>query len=135
MPHVLRWWGQPDPCEGYADPNVARWIVSTAGRAFAYLQDYPVHAWPNHHFADLPFGTRGIDLYIGPGDLVGRGHGVGLAHAAVARLFDDGAPVIATDPHPENARAIAVFRKAGFVASGPPRDSAWGPILPMVARR
>ncbi|SMC14637.1 hypothetical protein ROA7745_04506 [Roseovarius aestuarii] len=50
-------------------------------------------------------------------------------------LFDEGATVIATDPHPDNARAIAVYKKLGFEPSGLPQETKWGLILPMLARR
>ncbi len=50
-------------------------------------------------------------------------------------LFNEGAPVIGTDPHPANERAIAVYRKLGFEPSGPPRDTRWGLILPMLAKQ
>ena len=94
-----------------------------------------MHGWDDHHFAALPKGARGIDQYIGDPDMIGAGHGTGFIGARMQILFDAGAPVIATDPHPENARAIAVYRKLGFAPVGPPQETQWGLILPMVARR
>jgi aminoglycoside 6'-N-acetyltransferase len=41
--------------------------------------------------------------------------------------------VVATDPHPDNARAIAACEKAGFRIAGNPVQSEWGLILPMEA--
>ncbi|MGK9283852.1 acetyltransferase [Sinorhizobium meliloti] len=62
-PHVRAWWGSDGSHDAadLADPRVARWIVSTAERPFAFMQDYTVHGWENHHFAELPEGSRGID--------------------------------------------------------------------------
>lgn len=136
-PHVREWWGSDEPYDAadLADPRVARWIVSLAERPFAFIQDYTVHGWDNHHFADLPKGARGIDQYIGVPDLVGVGHGSAFIRARMQALFEDGAPVIATDPHPDNARAIAVYEKLGFVPSGPIQQTQWGLILPMLAKR
>jgi len=135
-PHVRAWWGSGEPYdeEKLADPRVARWIVSFMGRPFAFMQDYAVHGWENHHFANLPKGSRGIDQYIGDPGLVGAGHGSALIGARMQALFDAQAPVIATDPHPENERAIAVYRKLGFEPFGPPKETQWGLILPMIAR-
>ncbi len=132
-PHMRAWWGTDAPygAEELNDPRVARWIVSTENRPFAFMQDYAVHGWENHHFAALPKGTRGIDQYIGDPDMIGHGHGTAFIAARMQVLFDAGAPVIATDPHPDNARAIAVYTKLGFAAYGPPRDTEWGLILPM----
>lgn len=99
------------------------------------MQDYTVHGWEDHHFAELPKGSRGIDQYIGDPEMIGVGHGSAFIGARMQTLFDQGAPVIATDPHPDNERAIAVYRKLGFEPSGPPQETKWGLILPMLARR
>ena len=132
-PHVREWWDDIEPgfIEDFQDPRVTRWIVALDGRPFAYMQDYTVHGWQNHHFFDLPPGARGIDQFIGEPDLIGKGHGPAFIAGRLQTLFDEGVPVIATDPHPENARAIAAYEKAGFKAFGPPRDTPWGRILPM----
>ena len=134
-PEVAHWWGGGDTfdAEGLADPRLARWIVSCGGTPFAYLQDYDVHGWPDHHFADLPAPSRGIDQFIGSPAMRDRGHGARMVAAHLRRLVAAGARVVATDPHPDNARAIACYRRAGFHVAGPARDSAWGRILPMHA--
>ncbi|MEM8788057.1 MAG: GNAT family N-acetyltransferase [Pseudomonadota bacterium] len=132
-PHVRAWWDAPEPdaAAPLPDPRVVRWIVEIADRPFAYMQDYTVHGWADHPFFHLPTGARGIDQFIGEADMVGKGHGPGFITARLMTLFADGAPVVATDPHPDNARAIAAYRKAGFRQIGPPRDTRWGRILPM----
>ncbi|MEM9843207.1 MAG: GNAT family N-acetyltransferase [Pseudomonadota bacterium] len=134
-PHVRAWWDSDAPYnqEELSNPRVSRFIVSFDGRPFAFMQDYAVHGWEDHHFAHLPTGARGIDQYIGDPKMIGVGHGTAFMGARMKVLFDDGAPVIATDPHPDNARAIAVYKKLGFEPSGPPQDTEWGRILPMLA--
>lgn len=136
-PHVREWWNADEPYdqEKLSDPRVSRWIVSIDERPFAFMQDYTVHGWENHHFAKLPKGSRGIDQYIGDPEMVGIGHGSAFIGARMQVLFDEGAPVIATDPHPENKRAISVYRKLGFEPAGPAEETQWGLILPMLARR
>lgn len=136
-PHVSAWW-DPDgsyDAEDLADARVARWIVSTGGRPFAFMQDYTVHGWDDHHFAGLPEGSRGIDQFIGEPEMIGVGHGSAFIGARVRALFEAGAPVIGTDPHPDNTRAIAVYSKLGFEPMGPARETQWGLILPMAAKR
>ena len=128
-PHVIEWWGEPDvedPEETLADARVAMWMVAHDGRPFAYAQDYGPHDWPGHPFAHLPAGARGIDQYIGEPDLVGRGHGSAFVRAHCDRLFSAGAPAVGTDPHPDNARAIRAYEKAGFVIASAPLDTRWG---------
>lgn len=136
-PHVSEWWDSVEPTgeRELCDPRVARWIVSIAGRPFAYMQDYTVHGWENHHFFGLPKGSRGIDQFIGEPDMIGKGHGSAFIAERLHVLFEDGAPVIATDPDPENARAIAAYKKAGFRAFGSPQETPWGRILPMKTSR
>lgn len=134
-PHVRAWWDGPEPDNerDFEDPRVTRWIVKTGGRPIGYMQDYTVHGWDNHHFRELPKGSRGIDQFIGEPDMVGKGHGPAFIAQRLQRLFKEGAPVIATDPDPGNAQAIAAYRKAGFLEFGPPQDTPWGRILPMKA--
>lgn len=136
-PHVHEWWDSDAPYdeEKLADPRVARWIVSLAERPFAFMQDYTVHGWEDHHFAKLPKGSRGIDQYIGAPEMIGVGHGSEFVSARMQALFDEGVPVIATDPHPDNERAIAVYKKLGFEPFGPLQETQWGLILPMMVRR
>lgn len=136
-PHVGEWWDASEPYSAadLADIRVARWIVSHAARPFAFMQDYAVHGWDEHHFSYLPKGSRGIDQFIGEADMVGVGHGSAFIAKRMQSLFDAGAPVIATDPHPDNERAIAVYRKLGFEPAGSPQETRWGLILPMLVRR
>lgn len=136
-PHVQDWWDDDDPfdAEELADARVSRWIVSIDGTPFAYMQDYAVHGWDEHHFAHLPTGTRGIDQYIADANLLGQGHGPAFIAARLKQLFDDGAPMIATDPNPDNARAISAYEKLGFQSLGPAQDTEWGTIQPMGLHR
>lgn len=136
-PHVREWWDRDEPYseEEINDARVARWIVEINGHPFAFMQDYTVHGWDQHHFGHLPKGSRGIDQYIGDLGMLGVGHGSAFIQARVQSLFDAGAPVVATDPHPGNGRAIAVYKKIGFEISGAPQKTEWGPILPMQATR
>ncbi|MEX0311501.1 MAG: GNAT family N-acetyltransferase [Tateyamaria sp.] len=136
-PHVQTWWGsfEPTTAEEFADPRVARWIVSYESMPFAYMQDYTVHGWEDHHFFHLPRDARGIDQFIGLHDMIGRGLGPAFIAERVRTLFSEGAPAVATDPDPANAQAIAAYKKAGFHVSGAPQDTRWGRILPMVIWR
>ena len=135
QPHVRKWWDIDEPYDAakLADPRVSRLIVSLGKTRFAFMQDYTVHGWEGHHFAHLPKGTRGIDQYIGDPNMVGIGHGTGFISARMKELFDAGAPMIATDPHPDNARAISAYKKLGLTPAGPSQSTHWGLVLPMVA--
>ncbi len=133
QPHVSEWWDSEEPTstDDLKDHRVARWIVSLDNTPFAYMQDYTVHGWSDHPFFDLPEGSRGIDQFIGDPNMTGQGHGPAFIAQRTAALFQSGAPVIATDPHPKNTRAIAAYQKAGFKVIRPAEETQWGPILPM----
>lgn len=133
-PHVAEHWGPPeeeDPEETLADARIAMWIVEHEGGPFAYAQDYSPHDWPDHPFAHLPAGARGMDQYIGEPDMIGRGHGSAFVRAHCDRLFAAGAAAIGTDPHPDNKRAIRACEKAGFAIAAGPLETPWGRALLM----
>ena len=111
------------------------WIVSHAGRPFAFAQDYDVHGWANHPFAHLSSGSRGIDQFIGEPDMVGRGHGSAFVRAHADRLFAAGAPAVGTDPHPDNRRAVRAYENAGFRVTDGPLNTLWGRALLMERHR
>jgi aminoglycoside 6'-N-acetyltransferase len=134
-PHVREWWGDPDEqfslVSGDLDePAMDQFIVLAGNRPFGYLQCYKLTAW-NTGLGPQPEGTRGIDQFIGEGDMIGRGHGSAFIRAFVDEQFRNGLPRMVTDPDPLNARALRAYEKAGFV-----RDRAVetpdGPALLMV---
>jgi aminoglycoside 6'-N-acetyltransferase len=118
-PEVKRWWG--DPGEQYDlisgdlnEPAMDQYIVSTRDAPFGYLQCYDLTAW-NSGFGDQPKGTRGIDLFIGEGDMIGRGHGSALIRTFVDSRLRTNALRMVTDPDPGNKRAIRAYQNAGFI--------------------
>lgn len=137
-PHVREWWeddeGLAEAEEAYADPDTWQYIVHLGDRPIGYIQAYDPHAWPGHHFGDQPPGARGVDQYIGEADLLNQGHGPAFIRQFCDRLIAAGAPVVCTDPHPDNARAIRAYEKAGFATYGGPVDTDWGRSL-LMARR
>ena len=116
---VARWWGDPDEelalVTGDLDqPLMRQWIVAYENRPFAYVQAYPVQAWPQPHLAALPNGTVAVDAFIGVPDMIGRGHGSAFVRAYADGLLNSGTPRVVTDPDPVNTRAIRAYEKAGF---------------------
>jgi aminoglycoside 6'-N-acetyltransferase len=118
-PHVAEWWDDPEAgiasIRDHIDSiSVEPLIVELSGKPIAYLQSYDPHLEDDHPYSDQPFGTLGIDLSIGPGEMVGIGHGSAIVRQFVEELFAEGAPRVIIDPHPDNARAIRAYEKAGF---------------------
>jgi aminoglycoside 6'-N-acetyltransferase len=135
-PHVAEWWTDGVEASlaeiGQAMDSIDTepLIVELSGRPIAYLQSYDPHLEDDHPYQDQPFGTLGIDLSIGPAELVGIGHGSAIVQQFVEALFDEGAPRVIIDPHPDNRRAIRAYEKAGFRAIGR-RSSRYGDVVLM----
>ena len=118
-PEVVHWWGKPEEQirlleEDLNEPGMTMRIVSFHGRPFAYAQHYAVHTWPQPHFACLPLGSRAIDAFIGEPAMVGKGHGSAFLRLLAEQLIEEGAPLVAIDPHVHNIRARRAYEKAGF---------------------
>ncbi|WP_189350436.1 GNAT family N-acetyltransferase [Mesorhizobium sp. M1E.F.Ca.ET.045.02.1.1] len=134
-PHVAEWWDNPEKeiaeiRAHLSSVSVEPLIVELDGRPVAYLQSYDPHLEDDHPYADQPFGTLGIDLSIGPPELVGIGHGPAIVRQFVEELFEEGAPRVIIDPHPDNGRAIRAYEKAGFRPIGR-RQSEYGDVVLM----
>ena len=129
------WWGDAAAelalIEGHLDsPSVEQLIVELGGRPIAYLQSYDPHLEDDHPYRDQPFGTIGVDLSIGPAELVGIGHGSAMLRQFSELLFSEGAPRAIIDPHPDNVRALRAYAKAGFHPLGA-RSSIYGEVVLM----
>jgi aminoglycoside 6'-N-acetyltransferase len=136
-PHAAEWWDDPETEIGHIGEHidseaVEPLIVELNGRPIAYLQSYDPHLEDDHPYQDQPFGTLGIDITIGPPDMLGIGHGSAIVRQFVDELFAEGTPRVIIDPDPTNVRAIRAYEKAGFQAFDT-RTSIYGPAL-MMAR-
>ncbi len=123
-PHIARVWATPE--EGVAkiashlsQAHVAPYLIVEDEQPVGYLQLYlanPDEFWSAH---DLPRETYGLDLFIGPPQLVGRGLGTRAIRLAVRHLWAlPDAARLHIDPSPDNAAAIHAYGKAGFVPVG-----------------
>src|ERR1700712_5783598 len=94
LPHVRRWWGDPDEQFGLVsgdldEPAMDQFMVWTDDRPFAYLQCYELTAW-NGGLGPQPPDARGIDQLIGEADMLDRGHGSGFIRAFADNLLRGG---------------------------------------------
>ncbi|TKW66754.1 MAG: acetyltransferase [Paracoccus denitrificans] len=126
-PHWREWWGDDDA-------ETALWRDMISGRdstrpflfhldgepvgyiQYWFIRDARVEPWITQApwVAELPDDAIGVDLSIGPADLLSRGIGARALAAFVAKLRRDGHQTIIIDPDPANARAIRAYEKAGF---------------------
>jgi aminoglycoside 6'-N-acetyltransferase len=135
-PHVAEWWTDgveaslAEIGEAMDGIDTEPLMVELSGKPIAYLQSYDPHLEDDHPYRDQPFGTLGIDLSIGPAELVGIGHGSAIVKQFVEEVFAEGAPRVIIDPHPDNSRAIRAYEKAGFREIGR-RSSVYGDAVLM----
>jgi aminoglycoside 6'-N-acetyltransferase len=118
-PHVAEWWGEVDDelasiAASMSSIETRPMIVELDGRPIAYLQYYDPHLEEGHPYQDQPKGTLGIDVSVGPPQMLGIGHGSAIVRQLAGELFAGGAPRVVIDPHPDNACAIRAYEKAGF---------------------
>ncbi len=128
-PHVARWWNVAP----YEASDVAAVAAELAGDAalegheslvvllydvpVGYVQTYNAGRASGDWWPDEGDAVRGLDVLLGEVTLTGRGLGPRIVRAVCARLFEDaGVESIIVDPHPDNARSIRAFEKAGFAA-------------------
>lgn len=128
-PHVAEWWDRDWTLrqlrEHYLDhagePRATRaWIATHGPEPIGFIQRYGVMDSGEGWWEDeTDPGAVGIDLFLADGHRLGQGLGSAMIRAFVAMLFEDEAvTVVQTDPSPENRRAIAAYRKAGFREAG-----------------
>lgn len=144
-PHVAEWWDRDWTLrqlrEHYLDhagePRATRaWIAIYGPERIGFIQRYGVMGSGEGWWEDeADPGAVGIDLFLADGHCLGQGLGSAMIRAFVAMLFEDEAvTVVQTDPSPENRRAIAAYRKAGFREAGLVRTPD-GPAMLMRCNR
>ena len=114
-PAIYRWWGgHPVRREeiqqkytGLRGPQVDSYIIEESGTPVGYIQ-----SWQETE------SSCGIDIFLEP-TKQGRGLGTDAVCALTRYLtMSEEKHVITADPAPDNVRALAMFRKAGFTPSG-----------------
>ncbi|MEL6521190.1 MAG: GNAT family N-acetyltransferase [Pseudomonadota bacterium] len=133
QPHMAGTWGDPDEeirlIESDMDKVDMRIVWADA--PFAFVQDYPAFQWPAPQYAGLDPDTRAMDTFLGDPAYLGQGHGSGYLRQRATELCAAGASTVAVDPDPNNSRAIAAYRKAGFTPLQERRADDGKPALVM----
>lgn len=123
-PHVRQWWGDPDVelgliRDGCAKGEVDGFVFRVKGGGAGYIQSWVPSEYDEEPWAkDLSGDTPGVDIFIGPPEMTGKGVAAMALRAFAARLFESGAARIVIDPDAGNRRAVRAYAKAGFVPFG-----------------
>ncbi|TQV66611.1 acetyltransferase [Aliiroseovarius halocynthiae] len=128
LPHWREWWGDDpeeelgfinDMLEGH-DPShpflfvlndtpigyIQYWVIGDH-QTEELCKEYPWLTW-------LSPETVGVDLSIGPADLMSKGLGTRILKDFTTYLRSIGHDDIIIDPDPANIRAVRAYEKAGF---------------------
>lgn len=91
-------------------------IAEADGRPIGFVQLTDAANEENGYWSRPPEGSWAIDIWLGHETDRGRGLGSQVMAAAVERTFDrHGATSILIDPLRSNQRAIAFYRRLGFI--------------------
>lgn len=153
-PHVAQWW-QPTPSleelrEEYlpcltdgktlpldAPAGLIPYFACEDGVPIGYIQAYRVMAHQQEGWwleETDPFAL-GIDQFLCDADRLGKGLGTRMIRAFLEMLFaDTRVTQVQTDPDPDNGRAVACYRKAGFRDVGVVHTPDGAALLMRVAR-
>ena len=118
MPHVRAWWGDVDRNlklmqQDMDNKAINMQVVELSGMPFAYLHHHDVQAFAMPQFAELAYGTRALNTFVGEPDYLGQGHAAGYVGACVEDLRTR-YPMAAAAPNSTDARQINIYTKAGF---------------------
>lgn len=127
-PHVAEVWDGPTTLEAtiaeYSDdiahPAIWQYLAHLDGEPVGYIQAYQPSAFPDWWPEVTDTGARGVDCFLADAGRLNQGLGTAMVQAFVDFLFADPAVTyLQIDPAPDNARAIAAYKKAGFYEVGP----------------
>ena len=94
-------------------------IAECDGRPVGGLQIIDPHTEPTHYWGEIAAHLRAIDIWIGDAADRDKGYGTSMMQLAHARCFADPlVTAIVIDPLASNVRAIAFYRRLGYVPIG-----------------
>jgi aminoglycoside 6'-N-acetyltransferase len=100
--------------------DVYRYYIATLnGRPIGAMLIIDPHLEPTHYWGEIEPNLRALDIWIGPADMLGLGHGETMMRAAIGLCFADSAvTAIVIDPLASNNRAHKFYQRIGFKPEG-----------------
>lgn len=91
-------------------------IAEVDGEPIGVLQIIDPHREESHYWGEIEPNLRAIDIWIGPAERLGRGHGTEMMRQALDRCFaSPEVTAVMIDPLHTNTAAIRFYRRLGFV--------------------
>lgn len=133
-PAVSKWYQDHDYIDDLEDQlenkHINMQLVCLYNAPFAFVLDYDIHSFSDHHLSFLEEGARGIDTFIGKPSMLGLGHAPAYLKLLTDMLCAQGIPALGIDPHPANTQAIKAYEKIGFKTKDE-TQTKWGPVTRM----
>lgn len=91
-------------------------VAELDGLPIGVIQIIDPHREESHYWGAVAADLRAIDIWIGPPEMLGRGHGSEMMRQALERCFAaPGVTAVLIDPLHTNEGAIRFYRRFGFV--------------------
>jgi aminoglycoside 6'-N-acetyltransferase len=103
-----------------AQSDIQRYYIADLdGRPIGAMQIMDPHLEARHYWGEVAPNLRAIDIWIGVGSELNKGHGTEMMRQAVELCFADPAVTgIIIDPLASNTRAHKFYERLGFVPLG-----------------
>lgn len=96
------------------------YVAELDGRPIGAMQIMDPHLEPTHYWGDVAPTLRAVDIWIGVGAELSKGHGTEMMRQALNICFADPKVTgVIIDPLASNTRAQKFYRRLGFVPVGP----------------
>ena len=90
-------------------------IAEVAGRPIGVMQIIDPRLEPTHYWGEIEPNLRALDIWIGPPDALGHGHGTRMMTLAINDCFaDPKVTAIVIDPLASNVDAHRFYQRLGF---------------------
>ena len=94
-------------------------IAEVDGRPIGVMQVIDPHREPTHYWGEIEPNLRALDIWIGPPDALGHGHGTRMMTLALDDCFaDPKVTAIVIDPLASNTDAHRFYQRLGFEPEG-----------------
>jgi aminoglycoside 6'-N-acetyltransferase len=98
---------------------IAELEQADARRPIGAMQVCDPEREPTHYWGTIEPGLRAVDIWIGPKEMLGRGHGTTMMTLVIDACFADPAVKgIIIDPLNSNTAAHRFYQRLGFVPAG-----------------
>ena len=95
------------------------YMAVSDGQPIGFIQIIDPHVEHSQYWGEIGPGFRAIDIWIGPADMLGKGHGTQMMTKALKLCFEDpDVHTVLIDPLKTNTDAHRFYQRCGFSPVG-----------------